>query len=130
MTHNLDHANGGGFLLGSAASEEPWLADGLDHDAMLEYTSSALDTLSLDAPFLPTADPAADPATAPTGLPLEEETAADESGIGELERCTTQQLEEFLPPSPHDEEIEPLDGLGPVPAGPRAGPVLASTSMS
>ena len=46
MTHNLDHANGGGFLLGSAASEEPWLADGLDHDAMLEYTSSALDTLS------------------------------------------------------------------------------------
>ena len=53
-------------------------------DAMLEYTSSALDTLSLDAPFLPTADPAAEPPTAPTGLPLEEETAADESGMNFL----------------------------------------------
>eukprot|EP01045_Picozoa_sp_COSAG04_P004985 COSAG04_NODE_224_length_19624_cov_47.932855_20_plen_274_part_00 len=128
MTHNLGHANGGGFLLGSAGSEEPWLADGLDHDAMLEYTSSALDTLSLDAPFLPTADPAADPATAPTGLPLEEETAADESGIGELERCTTQLLEEFLPPSPHDEEIEPLDELGAVPAGPSPRPTGAAAA--
>ena len=129
MTHNLGHANGDDFVLDSAGSDEPWLADGLDHDAMLEYTSSALEGLSLtqSVPFF---DPAADepaPAALPTGLPLEEETA-DESGIGELERCTTQQLEEFLPPSPHDEEIEPLGELGAVPAGPSPRPTGAAAA--